>query len=205
MPCEPTVYVVDDDGAVRESLGFLLESVHLKVQSFSSADEFLAAERTRPACVVLDVRMPGASGVELLERMRQSQDHVPVIMLTAYGEIAVAVRSMKFGAIDFIEKPYSDQLLLDRIQHAIEQDTKLYALDQQRVNVLRRYESLTPREREVMAMVVKGMANKSIATELALSEKTVEAHRAHVMEKMDVHALADLVRAAMLARAMPAE
>jgi len=196
-----TVFVVDDDPAIRESLGWLIESVGLKVKMFATAQEFLEGyDPTLPGCLVLDIRMPGMSGLDLQNELAARKVNIPILVITGHAEVPVAVRAMKAGAFDFIEKPFSDQLLLDRIRRAIEKDAGFRRARSQRAEVAARLAQLTPREREVMDLVVAGKANKVIASELGLSPKTVEVHRAHVMKKMQVGSLADLVRLGMLSR-----
>lgn len=192
---EPTVFVVDDDTAVRESLQWLIGSVGLAVQTYASAQDFLDHyDPGTPGCLLLDVRLPGMSGLDLQDSLLMRQLTIPVIMMTGYGEIASAVRAMKQGALDYILKPFQDQLLLDRIHEAIELDTRNRERESRRADLLARFKRLTPREREVMGHVVAGQANKMIAAEMHLSIKTVEAHRASTMRKMEADSLADLVR-----------
>ena len=200
MDEQTNVFVVDDDKAVRESLRWLLESVGLRVQTFATADEFLGRHDAAAAgCLVVDLRLPGMSGLDLQDALQRKGIRVPVIMISGHGDVPVAVRAMKGGAMDFIEKPFSDQVLLDRVRDAVEMDRKFRELDRQRVEVTHRLGMLTPREREVMQLVVEGKLNKQIAAELGLSHKTIEVHRAHVMEKMQADSLAKLVRMAMIA------
>jgi len=195
MPPEPTVFVVDDDPAMRDSLCWLLQSVELHVETYPSADAFLAAyDAGRPGCLVLDVRMPGMSGLNLQDELRARHIRLPIIMLSGHAEVPTAVRALKAGAIDFMEKPFSDELLLDRIRQAIDLDREQRDAEAQRAAVAERYALLTPREREVMELVTAGKANKVIAAELGLSPKTVEVHRAAVMDKMRADSVADLVR-----------
>jgi len=195
MPPEPTVFVVDDDPAMRDSLCWLLQSVDLHVETYPSADAFLAAyDAGRPGCLVLDVRMPGMSGLNLQDELRARHIRLPIIMLSGHAEVPTAVRALKAGAIDFMEKPFSDELLLDRIRQAIDLDREQRDAEAQRAAVAERYALLTPREREVMELVTAGKANKVIAAELGLSPKTVEVHRAAVMDKMRADSVADLVR-----------
>lgn len=192
---EATVYLVDDDAAIRASLSFLLESVGLQCSAFDSAQGFLDQyHHDAPGCLVLDIRMPGMSGLELQERLNEMRCILPIIFITGHGDVPMAVEAMQSGAVDFIEKPFRDQELLDRIQDAVAKDRgnrdALRALD-----VLRtRRESLTNREQEVMDLVVAGKANKVIAFDLGVSQRTVEIHRARVMEKMAAGSLAHLVR-----------
>jgi len=198
---EALVYVVDDDQAMRESLEFLLESLSLQVRSFSSAQDFLA--RYEPsacaACLLLDVRMPGMNGLDLQALLREKQIDLPVIIITAYADVPMAVRAMHQGAVDFLEKPFNEQQLLSCIETALARDSELQRTREQTQAVQDRLARLTPREREVMLLVVRGLLNKQIASELDLSMKTVEQHRARVMEKMEVGSLAALVRMAIAA------
>jgi len=197
---EPLVYIVDDEVSIRDSLAMLLRSVGLASQKFTDAKSFLSAYQPRlHACLIADVRMPGMSGIELQEALRARDANLPMIIITGHGDIAMAVRAMKAGAADFIEKPFHDQTLLDavhralaRSEHALETVDALDSID-----LRSRLESLTPREREVMALVVEGRPNKVIATRLGLSTRTVEVHRAKSMEKMGASSLADLVRMAI--------
>jgi two-component system, LuxR family, response regulator FixJ len=198
---EATVFVVDDDAAVCDSLRFLIESVGLRVETFASAGAFLAAyEPGTPGCLVLDLRMPGMSGLELQEQMARRGLNLPVIIITAHGDVPAAVRAMRAGAIDFMSKPFSDQALLDRIHQALEKDAQARSERAARDAVAARIALLTPREREVMDLVVSGKANKEIAAVLDLSAKTVETHRARVMDKMQANSVADLVRMALEAK-----
>ena len=197
---EPTVFVVDDDPAMRNSLRWLIESVGLAVAAFATAEEFLERyDPSRHGCLVLDVRMPGMSGLDLQDALAQRRIDIPTIVITGHAEVAMAVRAVKAGAVDFIPKPFSDQLLLDRIRQALEQDRLDREARALETDVARRVSRLTQREGEVMNLIVAGKANKEVAAELGLSPKTVEVHRAHVMEKMQVASLADLVRIALIA------
>jgi FixJ family two-component response regulator len=199
---ETTVFVVDDDEAVRGALALLLRSVGLKAMSFDSGNAFLGALMPEwTGCVVLDIRMPGMSGLELHEKLVERGYSLPIIFITGHGDIAMAVRAMKSGAFDFIEKPFNDQDLLDRIHRALSIEADLRTRNQLRGEVQERFQQLTPREREIMSRIVDGQANKVIAIELGLSERTVELHRAHVMEKMRASSVAELVRLALLADA----
>jgi two-component system, LuxR family, response regulator FixJ len=195
METDPTVFVVDDDPAMRESLRWLIESVNVGVETYATAQDFLAVyDPDRPGCLVLDVRMPGMGGLDLQAELARREIEIPIIIITGYAEVPTAVRALKAGALDFIEKPFSDQLLLDRIQQAIASDRQARARRFERAALAARVAQLTPREREVMQLVVAGSSNREIAAELGLSVKTVEVHRARVMEKMKVDSLADLVR-----------
>jgi RNA polymerase sigma factor (sigma-70 family) len=194
---ESLVFVVDDDAAVRRSVERLIRSVGLRVESFASAQEFLRREPPDgPACVVLDVRMPGLSGLDLQEKLTAAELAIPVIFMTGHGTVPMSVRAMKAGAVDFLQKPFDDQVLLDAVHQALERDRQARLEGEQLQEVRQRMESLTPREREVFALVVSGMLNKQIAAELGTSEKTIKVHRARVMLKMQADSLADLVRLA---------
>jgi two-component system, LuxR family, response regulator FixJ len=193
-----TVFVVDDDEVVARSLRWLIESVHLQVETFCSAQVFLDSYRpTRHGCLVLDVRMPGLSGLELQEALGRLNWSIPIIFITGHGDVQMAVRAVKAGAYDFVEKPFNDQDLLDIIQRAIDVDAQRRLGELEHEALLARHDSLTEREREVMALVVEGLANKVIAARLNLSPKTIEVHRARAMEKMRARSLSDLVKAAM--------
>ena len=196
----PTVFVVDDDAAMRTSLRWLIESVGLSVETYNSAQEFLNAYTPdRSGCIVLDVRMPGMSGLELQEHLNSRRIMIPVIIVTGHGDIPMAVAAMKAGAVEFIEKPFNDQRLLDCVKEALQRDNRIRNDQVEKAAIDQRLDNLTPREREVMEMVVAGKANKVIAALLDVSAKTVEAHRAKVMEKMGVTSLAELVRLALIA------
>ncbi len=195
---KPTVFIVDDDAAVRDSLGLLLRSMGLPVETFESGRAFLDAGRdSRQGCLVLDIRMPGMSGLELQQELVARHSLLPIIFITGHGDVPMAVEAMQAGAVDFIQKPFRDQDLLDRINQALEKDALGRRMLAERAQIHRRLETLTPREREVLAMIVAGKANKVIAGDLNLSQRTVEIHRARVMEKMGAHSLAHLVRMAM--------
>jgi len=196
-----TVFVVDDDAAVRDSLGYLIGSVHLAVEAFATPGEFLRAhDPARPGCLVLDLRMPEMGGLELLEKLRAHGNTLPVLFLTAHGSVPVAVSAIQHGAVDFLEKPVNQQVLIERILHAVALDTRTRGRSASRQEVLERYRSLTARERDVLERVVAGDANKQIADHLAVSPKTVETHRARVMQKMAAESLAELVRMVLEAR-----
>jgi FixJ family two-component response regulator len=178
---------------MRGSLRWLLESLKLNVQTYASAQDFLSDyDPVQPGCLVLDVRMPDISGLQLHEILRQRQIHIPVILITGHGDISMAVHAMKAGAFDFIEKPFHDQALLERIQQGLAMDTRQRREAAERGKTIERLSSLTPREGEVLEGVISGKSNKLIATELNISTKTVEVHRAHVMEKMSVDSVAEL-------------
>ncbi len=194
----PTVFLVDDDEAVRDSLGLLMKSVALTSRSFASAAEFLAEyDPESPGCLVLDIRMPGMSGMELQQKLIEMRAILPIIFITGHGDIPMAVEAMQRGAVDFIPKPFRDHELLDRINKALEDDRKNRDTLVEREEVEKRVEKLTPREKQVMELVVQGKANKVIAGDLGVSQRTVEIHRARVMEKMQVRSLAQLVRMVM--------
>ena len=191
----PTIFVVDDDAAVRDALKLLLRSVGHAVETFGSAQEFLDAYgEDRAGCLVLDIRMPGMSGLELQQKLNEQHSILPIIFITGHGDVPMAVEAMQAGAVDFIQKPFRDQDLIDRINQALEKDSSNRAALGERNDIRRRLETLTPREREVLDLVVHGKANKVIAGDLKLSQRTVEIHRARVMEKMQASSLAHLVR-----------
>jgi len=196
----PTVFVVDDDQAMRSSLKWLIESIGMQVKTYGSADEFLNSYFPgRVGCLLLDVRMPGMSGLDLQAHLAQEDSRLPVIIITGHGDVSMAVKAMKSGAVDFIEKPFHDEELLTSIRNALEFDEKRRALQSRRAEIAVRLAELTPREHEVMEMVTEGRANKEIAGVLGVSAKTVEAHRARVMDKMGASSLAELVRMALIA------
>lgn len=194
----PTVYIVDDDDAVRNSLRLLLKSVGLAAVALPTAQEFLSSyDPQQPGCLILDVRMPGMSGLELQQQLNVRGAVIPVIFITGHGDIPMAVEAMQHGAFDFLQKPFRDQDLIDRIQRALAKDRTNRAELTERSKVRERFESLTPREREVLALVTSGKPNKVMAAELGVSQRTVEIHRARVMEKMHASSLAQLVRMMM--------
>ena len=198
---EATVFVVDDDDAVRESQAFLLKSVGLKEESFPSAQDFLKSYNpARAGCLVLDIRMPGMSGLELQEKLKQMESMLPIIFITGHGDVPMAVKAIKAGAADFVQKPFRDQELIDRIREVLEEDASARVEKLQKAEILKRIDSLTEREREVMEQVVDGKANKVVAIDLNVSQRTVEIHRANVMDKMKARSLAQLVRLVMKAR-----
>jgi FixJ family two-component response regulator len=194
MSNEPTVFVVDDDSAVRGAIARLLKSVGLKAETFGSAQEFLDKYDSEVGgCLVLDVRMPGMSGLDLQEALAEKNISLPIVIITGHADVPMAVRALKMGAVNFIEKPFSDQLLLDSIRKAIQQDTDTRQNRARLGEVNERMALLTRRERQVLEMVVAGKTNKRIAIELDLSKKTVEFHRGNVMKKMDVNTVAELI------------
>ena len=192
---DPIVFVVDDDLSVRRSTERLIRSAGLKVQTFPSAKEFLKHPRIEgPACLVLDVRMPGLSGMDLQRELTQAGIHIPIIFITGHGDIPMSVRAMKAGAVEFLTKPFRSRSLLDAVRAAIERDRSAHKERSEIGELHQRYEQLTPREREVMALVATGLLNKQVAGELATTERTIKFHRAHIMQKMRAESLADLVR-----------
>lgn len=194
---EATVFIVDDDAPVRTALKRLIQSIGLKVKTFDSAQAFLEhGPHDGPACLVLDVRMPGMSGIELQERLTNTGLRMPIIFITGHGNIPMSVEAMKAGAVDFIEKPFDDQKLIDAINIAIQKDEKFRREQAEIKDIQQGADSLTPREHEVFSLVVSGMLNKQIAFDLGMSEKTVKVHRARVMQKMKAKSLANLVRMA---------
>ena len=199
MNNEPTVFIVDDDNEVREAIALLMDSVGLPNETFDSAWTYLARfEPERPGCLVLDVRMRQMSGLELQERLAEEPIHPPVIIITGHGDVPMAVRAVKNGAVDFIEKPFNDQSLLDAVHRAIEIDAEQRGHALEIASVQERMQRLTKREREVLDQIVVGKRNKVIAADLGISQSTVEAHRAKVMEKLEVRSLSELMRAMLM-------
>lgn len=199
MSMEPdrkqTVYIVDDDQAIRHAMELLMRSVGLDYEIYHSADEFLSGHTNeRAGCLVLDIRMPGLGGLELQEKLNEMGSTLPIIFITGHGDVPMAVEAMQKGAVDFIQKPFRDQELLDRVSEALKTDQERRSARNQQAEVTGRIDKLTKREREVMDLVVTGKPNKVIAYELGVSQRTVEIHRARVMEKMEARSLADLVR-----------
>ena len=203
---EGTVFVIDDDRDLREALCWMLEGVGLKVEIFANGGEFLAAYDTeKPGCLVIDVRIPGMSGLELQDELTALGSEIPVIIITGHGDVPTAVRAMKQGAVDFIEKPFSDQILLDRIYDCLKRDTDMRSRRKRQQEVRVELGRLTPRELQVMELVAAGRTSKAIAQDLEISVKTVEVHRARVMRKLNVVNLADLIRLVRGASESPAD
>ena len=192
----PLVYLVDDDEAVRDSLGMLFQSIGLAHEAYPSALDFLQHyDPTRLACLVADIRMPGLSGLELQQRLREQRAEIPIIFITGHGDVPMAVTAMKSGAADFVQKPFRDQDLIDRINKALDLDRERRKSRAEKDEIRSRIALLTPREKEVMQRVVRGQANKVIAMDLGVSQRTVELHRARVMRKLKMRSLAELVHA----------
>jgi two-component system response regulator FixJ len=191
----PTVFLVEDDAALRNSLAWLLQGASMAVEAYATAEAFLRAlEPARPGCLVADIRLPGMSGVALQEELRHRRAALPIILITGYGEVSTAVKAMKSGAIDFIQKPFGNEELLSSIRRALDLDLRRRRAEGQRALLQARFNQLTPREREIMRLVIAGAASKVIAFDLGISAKTVEIHRAQVMRKMQVRSVAELVR-----------
>jgi FixJ family two-component response regulator len=194
---EPLVFIVEDDESMRRALSNLFQSVGLEVQLFSSAADMLQRELPDIAsCLVLDIRLPGLSGLDFQAELAKANIHIPIIFMTGHGDIPMSVRAMKGGAVDFLTKPFRDQDMLDAVTVAIERDRKRRETDKIVANLQTHFETLTPREREIMALVSSGLMNKQIAAELGLAEITVKIHRGHIMKKMGAKSLADLLRKA---------
>jgi FixJ family two-component response regulator len=194
---EPLVFIVEDDESMRRALSNLFQSVGLEVQLFGSASEMLQGELPDVAsCLVLDIRLPGLSGLDFQAELAKANIHIPIIFMTGHGDIPMSVRAMKGGAVDFLTKPFRDQDMLDAVTVAIERDRKRRETDKIVTNLQTHFETLTPREREILAFVSSGLMNKQIAAELGLAEITVKIHRGHIMKKMGAKSLADLLRKA---------
>jgi len=193
----PVIFVIDDDASVREAVGNLLESVGLHSESFGSTEEFMFEKRPdAPSCLLLDVRLPGLNGLDFQDKLEKSGIRLPIVFITAHGDVPMTSRAMKAGAVDFLTKPFQKQELLTAIHQALDRDRKARKEESAFSSVRSRFEKLTPRERDVMELVVKGLMNKEIASQLGVTEITVKVHRGRVMEKMEANSLADLVRMA---------
>jgi FixJ family two-component response regulator len=193
----PTVFIIDDDRGMRQSMQDLVESVGLRAESFATGEEFLRRKRTNdPSCLVLDVRLPQMSGLDFQRQLAETGVQIPIIFVTAHGDVPMSVRALKSGAVEFLTKPFRDQDLLDAIQQALQRDRAARERQAGIQDLQERYQALTAREREVMTLVVSGMLNKQIASEIGASEATVKIHRGHVMQKMQAGSIVDLVRMA---------
>jgi FixJ family two-component response regulator len=193
----PTVFIIDDDRGMRQAIHDLVESIGLRAESFATGEEFLGKKHTeRPSCLVLDIRLPQMSGLDFQRRLAERGMHIPIIFVTAHGDIPMSVRALKSGAVEFLTKPFRDQDLLDAIQQALERDGVAQKEQAEIHDLQGRYHALTAREREVMTLVVSGMLNKQIASEIGASEATVKVHRGNVMRKMQAASVVDLVRMA---------
>jgi FixJ family two-component response regulator len=202
----PIVFVVDDDPSIRKSLDRLIKSAGLAVETFATAHEFLERHSHKgPSCLVLDVKLPDLNGLELQEKLLSQEYAMPIVFITGHGDIPMSVKAMKKGAIDFLSKPFDDKALLDAVQQALQRDSKARTAREERKDIQRRLESLTPREYEILTHVITGMLNKQIAFALNISEKTVKVHRGRVMEKMGVDSVAELVRLTEKVGIKPAE
>jgi FixJ family two-component response regulator len=203
---DPIVFVVDDDAAVRDSVKRLISSVGLRVETFGSTGEFLSKKHgDAPACLVLDVRLPGSSGLELQRELSEADVHIPIIFITGHADVPMTVRAMKAGAVEFLTKPFRGQELLDAIQEAIAKDRLAWTERTQLAELRARYDTLTAREKEVLQLVVSGLLNKQVGAELGASELTIKTHRGRVMQKMGAESLADLVRMAERLKPYPAK
>jgi RNA polymerase sigma factor (sigma-70 family) len=195
MTGAPLVFVIDDDASVRSSLKFLLSTIGLQVESFDSADSFLHKKLPDvPSCLVLDVRLPGLSGLDFQRELAAKKINIPIVFLTGHGDIPMSVRAMKAGAVEFLTKPFRDQDLLDAVRIALERDRRRREQEKEATDIQRRFDSLTAREQQVIAMLVSGMLNKQIAAQLGTAESTVKVQRSRAMEKMHAESLIDLVR-----------
>lgn len=193
----PTVFIIDDDRGMSQAIQDLVESVGLRAESFATGQEFLSRQRTSgPSCLVLDVRLPQMSGLDFQRRLAEIGMQIPIIFMTAHGDVPMSVRALKSGAVEFLTKPFRDQDLLDAIQQALQRDRVARKQEAEMLDVQERYRTLTPRERQVMVLVVSGLLNKQIASEIGASEATVKIHRSNMMQKMQVGSLIELVRTA---------
>ena len=206
VAAQPVVHIVDDDEGLRESLAFLLRTANLEVRSFESAKAFLdKLPHAMPGCVITDVRMPDMSGIELLRRLKELKIGVPVIVITGHGDIALAVEAMKMGATDFFEKPFDDHLLVASVRAALRRREDQTKRGAERAEIEHRISSLSPREKDVLAGLIQGRANKQIAFDLGISPRTVEIYRANLMSKMQANSLSDLVRMALISEMLNSE
>jgi FixJ family two-component response regulator len=202
----PTVFIVDDDRSMRQAVQDLVESVGLRAESFATGGEFLARGRTNsPSCLVLDVRLPQMSGLDFQNRLTENGMQIPIIFITAHGDVPMSVKALKAGAVEFLTKPFRDQDLIDAIQQALQRDRAAREQQAEILDLHERYQTLTPRERAVMALVVSGLLNKQIATEIGASEGTVKIHRGNMMQKMQVGSLIELVRASDKLKLIPSK
>lgn len=200
----PTVFIIDDDRSMRQAVQDLVESVGLRAESFATGGEFLARGRTNcPSCLVLDVRLPQMSGLDFQNRLAENGMQIPIIFITAHGDVPMSVKALKAGAVEFLTKPFRDQELLDAIQQALQRDRATREQQAEILEVHELYQTLTPREREVMALVVSGLLNKQIASEIGATEATVKIHRGNMMQKMHVGSLIELVRMADKLKLVP--
>ena len=198
MQSDVAVYIVDDDAAVRDSLDLLMQSVGLKATCFASAQAFLDSyDTSKPGCLILDVRMPEMSGLDLQHVLNEKKIQLPIIIITGHGDVPIAVRAMKAGAMDVLEKPFNDQALLDAITKAIDKSSEAFEEQYHRAKFQQRAEHLSPREREIMDLLILGNGSKAIAAQLGISSKTVDVHRIHIMEKMEVKTVVELARLAV--------
>ena len=199
MQNEPVVHIVDDDDAVRDALQMLMTSENIAAKTYASAEDFITQKNIKkPGCLLLDVRMPGMNGLQLLEQLKKNDISLPVILITGHGDISMAVQAMKDGAADFIEKPFNNERLLNTIKVCLDDCINLNSKTEQRKEMQQKIATLTRREREIMNLLVEGKKNKLIAQELGISSRTVELHRAKVMEKLHANSLSDIVRTALL-------
>jgi two-component system, LuxR family, response regulator FixJ len=192
---EPTIFIIDDDPAVRQALSVLVRSMHMRAEAYESAQQYLGAlDPSRPGCLLLDVRMPGTSGLELLEQLNRAEVRLPAIIMSAYGDVPMVVRAMKAGALNFLEKPCRDQQLWEAIQEGLKWDAAYRQHMSLRAKALNRLSGLTPGEHDVLRQLIAGQSNRAIAAELGLSVRTIEVRRAKIMKKMKAQSLAELVR-----------